>query len=93
MMQLPLRVFWFMNQCVDRIEAQKDVRSVAVSRASQCSASDAKEFRDQLVIEAGTIVKLETLSQEKLIAKAALEEKRDDEGFAELRMMAGQKIG
>ena len=87
---MPLKTFWLMNRNIDRIQAKKDMRSLSVSIASQAMAGDSKQFREALVIEAGTIVKLEGESDD---VANPLEVKRDEAGFAELRMMAKQKIG
>lgn len=56
-MQLPLRAFWLMSGNVDRIQAQKDVRSLTVAACAQ-GGEAATTCRTQLIVEVGTIVKV-----------------------------------
>lgn len=86
-MQLPLTTFWFMNRSIDRIMAQSDMRAMTVARSVNFDSESSKSYREQLIVEAGTIVKVE----EKL--ESLPNASRDESGFAELKMMAGQKIG
>ena len=79
-MQLPLKTFWLLSRNIDRIMAQKDVRSMQVVSVSQASADVANEYRQRLVVETGTIVKMGQASP--------LAAKRDEEGFAALKAMA-----
>lgn len=80
MLALPLKTFWLLNTNIDRIQAQKDARSLNVARISQTAGDAPGHFRQQLVIEAGTIVKL--------ASESPLAAKRDETGFAELKRMA-----
>jgi hypothetical protein len=77
-----------MSRNIDRIEAQKDVRTMSVAIASQSSAENITTFRQSLIVEAGTIVKLEGAAKH-----SPLDAKRDESGFASLKAMATQKIG
>jgi len=77
-MTLPLKTFWLMSRNVDRIQAQKDMRSLTVAVCSE-SAEGAATYRQRLVVEAGTLVKLEDQPPAQLI------DERDEVGFAELK--------
>jgi len=88
-MRLPLRTFWLMNRNIDRIEAKNDMRAMSVAMVAQSNAETANTFRRGLSIEAGVIVKMEGEGD----INNPLEAKRDDTGFADLKRMAGQKIG
>lgn len=88
-LRLPLKTFWLMHKNIDRIEAKNDMRAMSVALVAQSTPDTAKQFRQELVIEAGTIVKLEGEAAE----ASPLNAKRDDAGFSDLKRMAGQKIG
>lgn len=77
---MPVRTFWFMNSNIDRIQAQKDMRSLTVAVCGQGGGEAAQTFRERLVIEAGTVVKLKF--------DPIREAVRDEEGFSALRNMA-----
>lgn len=79
-MAIPVRTFWFMNSNIDRIQAQKDMRSLTVAVCGQGGGEAAQTFRDRLVIEAGTVVKLKF--------DPIREAVRDEEGFSALRDIA-----
>lgn len=79
-MGMPIRTFWFMNTNIERIQAQKDMRSLTVAVCGQGGGEAAQEFRQRLVIEAGTAVKLRF--------DPIREAVRDEEGFSALRDMA-----
>lgn len=78
-MGIPIKTFWLLSENIERISAQKDIRTLSVAAYSQ-SGEAASEFREQLVLQVGTTVKLESepISE------------RDVEGFEELRHMANQ---
>jgi len=80
MLALPLKTFWLLNENIDRIQAQKDARSLDLARISQAVGDAPQQFRQQLVIEAGTIVKV--------AEESPLAARRDEAGFAELKRMA-----
>lgn len=84
-MGLPLKTFWLMVSNIDRIMARDDLRSMNVAMTAQAEAANVSAYQQKLIVEAGTIVKLEHVSP--------LEEKRDESGFADLKVMAGQNIG
>ncbi len=88
-MRLPLRTFWLMSRNIDRIEAKQDMRAMSVAIVSQSNADGVTQFRKGLVVEAGTIVKLEGEEAN----AGPLDAQRDESGFADLKRMAGQKIG
>ena len=79
-MGMPLRTFWFMNSNIERIQAQKDMRSLTVAVCGQGGGEAARTFRERLVIEAGSAVKLKF--------DPIREAVRDEEGFSALREMA-----
>lgn len=72
---LRLRTFWLMSECVDRIMAQADMRSLTVTVAGMDGES-ASEYRKSLVIESGTLVKMEVVHE------------RDEDGVAFLKGIA-----
>jgi hypothetical protein len=78
-----------MNRNIDRIEAKNDMRAMSVAMVAQSNAETANTFRRELSIEAGVIVKMEGEGD----SNNPLEAKRDETGFADLKRMAGQKIG
>lgn len=80
---LPIKTFWLMSGNIDRIQAQRDMRSLTVAICGQ-SGEAAQAHRQHLVIEAGTIVKVDAP------AAAPIEDQRDEAGFAELKRMAQQ---
>lgn len=86
-MRLPIRTFWLMASNIDRIEARKDMRAITVAQFAQATPEGVQQFRDALVIEAGSIVKMDDTPTDPRAAK------RDDAGFADLRRMAGESIG
>lgn len=88
-LRLPLRTFWLLNRNIDRIEARRDMRAMSVAMVAQSDGETANTFRQELVIEAGVIVKLEGEGD----PANPLEAKRDEMGFADLKRMAGQTIG
>lgn len=83
---LPLKTFWAMHRNIDRIEARDDQRRLALGIVSQSTPETVATYRQALVLEAGTIVRMDDEVNPMLA-------RRDEEGFAELRKMAGQTIG
>lgn len=79
-MGLPIRRFWLLSGCVDRIMAQKDLRALAVS-SNAMSGENLGEHRERLVLEIGNVYKLDKVA-------VVMEEERDEAGFAELRNLA-----
>lgn len=81
-----MRRFWMFHENVDRISAQKDMRSLTVAACSQ-SGQAATDYRQKLVIEIGTVAKMS--------AKSVMEEsaQRDEGGIDLLKSMAEQRIG
>lgn len=80
LMSLPIKTFWMLNGNIERIEAQKDMRALTIAVNGNAGAQAAQDYRQRLVIEVGTVVKLE----DNPVALAV----RDEEGFAELKAMA-----
>lgn len=83
-MNLPLKTFWMMSGNIDRIWAQKDMRAMTLAVIGQSTQESVVAYRQQLVIEAGNIVKLGEDTGLRPVAP------RDEEGFAELKSMATQ---
>lgn len=81
-MRMPVRTFWFMNASIDRIQAQKDMRSLTVAVCGQGGGEAAQTHRSRLVVEAGEVVKLKFDPVRDAV--------RDEEGFSALREMAKQ---
>lgn len=81
-MDLPIKTFWLMNENIDRIQAQKDMRSLTIAFSAQSQAA-ADQFRQRLIAETGTIVKLERGT-----GRAFIHEERDEAGFAELKELS-----
>lgn len=81
LMELPIKTFWLMNDSIDRISAKSDMRSLTIAACSQ-SGESATSHRERLVLEVGTMVKLD----DDPIKNAV----RDQGGFDELRKMATQ---
>jgi hypothetical protein len=83
---LPLKTFWAMNRNIDRIEARDDQRRLTLSMVSQGTPENVATLRQALVLEAGTIVRMDDEVNPMLA-------RRDEDGFAELKRMAGQNTG
>jgi hypothetical protein len=84
---LPVKTFWLMNGNIDRIQAQKDMRTLTVTSAAQSPGEAAKELRQRLIVEAGTIVKVEGDSVA-TGGRPYVHEERDEAGFAELKELS-----
>lgn len=87
-MAMPIRTFWMMVRMADRLEAKGDLRAMTIAMVPNIAEDKINTLRDRLIIEAGEVVKMD-----KSVAPPAAEPQRDETGFAELRLMAGQKIG
>lgn len=66
-----------MSGNIDRIQAQRDMRTLSISASAQGEES-AKQFRQMLVDEVGTIVKVQQIHE------------RDEQGFQELKALSNQ---
>lgn len=82
---LPIKTFWLMNGNIDRIMAHKDMRSLSVAVAAQANGEAAKELRQRLVAEAGTVVKVKGDTP---TGRPYAHEERDEAGFAELKELS-----
>lgn len=80
-MSLPIKAFWLMNDSIDRISAKSDMRSLTLAACSQ-SQESATSHRERLILEVGTMVKMEVDPIRDAV--------RDEVGFAELRNMTTQ---
>ena len=73
-MNMPIRTFWFMNTCVDRLRAEEDMRQLSI--ASSAQSSDGYERKQEsLNLQIGEVVKYDPI----------ISAVRDQEGFDELR--------
>lgn len=81
-MGIPIKTFWMMNQNIDRILAQRDIRALTVAVTGQGGQEATQSYRQTLTIEVGTVVKM----SEDPVRDAV----RDEEGFQSLREMATQ---
>ena len=76
-MSIPIKTFWYMSGSIRRLMAEKDLRALSVSMASQ-SGEGAKECQERLVLEMGVIVK----------SPIGVNLERDEDGFLELKALA-----
>ena len=76
---LPIRTFWLMSSCINRIQAEFDIRHLSVAASAQ-SGEGFSDYRKQLVLEIGMHANPDT--------PANYDTTRDQEGFSELKMMA-----
>lgn len=53
---LPIRTFWFMNSCVNRIQAEQGLRQLEISAGTR-SAEGYEAVRSNLVSQMGTLMK------------------------------------
>ena len=74
---MPIKSFWLMFSNIRRIRAGDDVRHLMTAAASQ-SSEGVKELQEKLVLEIGVVAN----------EPPALDVKRDEAGFAELKAMA-----
>lgn len=81
-----MKRFWLAHECVDRISAQQDMRTLTVSAVSQ-SGEAASDYRRRLIVEVGEVAKMSTAA---VIDESA---QRDEGGASALKFMADQSIG
>lgn len=79
-MDLPIKTFWLMSNNIERISAQQDLRSLTVAVCGQ-GGEAAHEHRQRLILEVGTIVKLDSNPMNAV---------RDEAGFEELKKLTQQ---
>lgn len=77
-MELPIVTFWLLSANIDRITAQKDMRSLSVAVCSM-GGEVVQKTHDRLTLEIGEVVRLEF---------NPMKAQRDMAGFEELRSMA-----
>ncbi|PLC44565.1 hypothetical protein C0Q88_07755 [Ralstonia pickettii] len=77
---MPLKRFWLMSNNINRLMAERDMRSLSVAGSAQ-SGEGFAEYRQQLILEIGTVLRDDPLSTE-----------RDQAGFEELRAMAAEQV-
>jgi len=73
-LEMPIRRFWLMLNCISRISAERDMRALTIGSMSQASPETANEYRQQLVLEVGHV--------------ARVTQKLDREGLSRLKSMA-----
>ena len=81
-MEVPIKTFWLLNYNIDRIQAQKDMRSMTVVGHAHGGGDTAVEFRERLVVETGTVIKMKVDPMRDAV--------RDESGFAALKEMSKQ---
>lgn len=79
-MELPIRTFWLMSSCVNRVQAEFDMRALSVLASSQ-SGEGFSKYRKQLVLEI-------SMGHSTDSTPAEYDTTRDQEGFNELKLMA-----
>ena len=77
-MGIPIRAFWLLNENINRLFAETDIRQLSVL-ASARSSEGAKEMNTNLTIELGEVLK----------AGPDTKDERDQAGFDELKAMSG----
>src|SRR3569832_262579 len=83
-MTLPIKTFWLMNENIDRIQAQKDMRSLSISVAATAMGEAAQQLRQRLIVDASSIVKVSGES----LGRPYIQDERDEAGFAELKELS-----
>ena len=76
---MPLKTFWLMNENVKRLQAESDLREMAISAVSQ-NPEGFSQHQERLVLELGEVVIVER--------PEVMNAVRDQAGFEELRLMA-----
>lgn len=77
-MNLPVRHMWLMNNYIDRLRAETDLRAIEVQRAIQNDEAY-KEVTKRLIDERGEPARYSPLAPHKV--------KRDEEGIEKLKQM------
>lgn len=82
-MDLPMRTFWMLNRNISRLLAEKDLRAISVA-LSAVSEEAAGALQTKLVEEFQNPYVMEHQDEQ---AQEPIEERRDEAGFAQLKMM------
>lgn len=85
-MTLPVRMLWILNNTATRLMAERDSRWLDVAISAQ-SAEGYKTMKERLSDEMGDVIKV---SGSYLLE---MRSKRDEEGVAALKAMAGKSGG
>lgn len=85
-MTLPVRMLWILNNTATRLMAERDSRRLDVAISAQ-SAEGYKTMKERLSDEMGDVIKV---SGSYLLE---MRSKRDEEGVAALKAMAGKSGG
>ena len=85
-MALPVRMLWILNNTATRLMAERDSRRLDVAISAQ-SSEGYKAMKERLSDEMGDVVKV---SGSYLLE---MRSKRDEEGVAALKAMAGKSRG
>lgn len=78
-MGIPVRTFWFLNNTINRVRADEDLRHLTVVNSAQ-SGEGAKDTRERLIIEMGQVIE-----------RTAAEDELDRTGLHSLAVL--QKAG
>lgn len=84
-MDLPVRTFWFMSDCIDRIQSQEDQRQLRVVNNAQ-GGEQAQEYVEYLTKSVGKVYVIDEVA-------LAMNAERDDDGFNTLKAMSLETIG
>lgn len=86
-LQLPIRVFWFMNYQLSRMDAERDLRALRLGLTTKTPTEEVvTDFTRRLELELGDVIKLDgvVLNGDQ---PADLAPALDRAGLEELRMM------
>lgn len=79
-MALPIRAFWLMCECINRVQAEFDIRQLSIAASAQ-SGEGYAEYRKSLVLEI-------TGGKGEQPLPVEYDTTRDQEGFEELKLLA-----
>lgn len=78
-LELPIAVFWFLHDQIDRLRAEDDIRHLTVAASAQ-SGESIKQTMERLTKQLGDIVIIDK-------TKAVMSERLDREGLASLKAL------
>lgn len=72
LLSLPIRFFWTLHINIDRIQAQKDMRSLSLMNCAFVGGEGAKKYRELLIMELGDVQEVKTDPMKEVLDRAAL---------------------
>lgn len=84
-MDLRLRLFWHLSECIDRIKAQNDKRTLHIAALSAMDGKRVTEIAQVLDAETGQVIKTKFDPVRTAV--------RDEAGFAQLKALANVQAG